>query len=51
MCSGNGERGSRFENVETSRYGEILSLSLMYHSSEDDIAEDIFLLLVRSALA
>lgn len=53
MRSGNGERGSGFENVGTSRRTdeEFLSVPLTYHSSGDDIAEDIFLLPVRDASA
>jgi len=51
--SGNGERGAGFENVETADGREgILNIPIvMYRSAGDNIAEDIFLLQVRSALA
>jgi len=47
--SGNGERGTRFENVETTDgREEILNVSIViYRSSGDNVAEDIFLLQVR----
>jgi len=47
--SGNGERGARFENVETTDgREEILNVSIViYRSSGDNVAEDIFLLQVR----
>lgn len=50
--SGNGERGAGFENVETAdgREGILNVPIVMYRSSGDNVAEDIFLLRVRSAL-
>lgn len=47
--SGNGERGTRFENVKTAdgREGILNVPIVMYRSSGDNIAEDIFLLQVR----
>lgn len=51
--SGSGERGAGFENVEMADgRGGILNVPIvMYRSSGDNVAEDIFLLRVRSALA
>jgi len=51
--SGNGERGAGFENVEKADGREgILNIPIvMYRSAGDNIAENIFLLQVRSALA
>lgn len=48
----NGERGAGFENVETAdgREGILNVPIVMYRSSGDNVAEDIFLLRVRSGL-